>query len=134
MINKILTLTGFQITWLACIIGEYFNLLFLGLIIGIVYLIIFFYFISNKFYAFKICLIFSLIGYCFDSILSINNFYKINSEYTLGYLPIWFIVLWPSFITLFVDVLKFLKYRPILAFFMGFILVPPTYYLGLLLI
>ncbi len=133
MINKILTLTGFQITWFACVFGEYFNLPLLGLIIGILYLFVFFYFISNKFLAFQICLIFSIIGYCFDSLLSINYFYKINSELTFGYLPIWFLVLWPSFITLFVDVLKFLKYRPILAFFMGFILVPPTYFLGFML-
>ena len=37
-----LTLTGYQLTWLACVFGEnYFSQPFLGLYIGIPYLLIF---------------------------------------------------------------------------------------------
>ena len=49
----------------------------------------------------------------------------------VGYLPIWFLVLWPCFTTLFVNVLSFLKNRPFLAFLIGSFLAPPTYYLGI---
>ncbi len=49
----------------------------------------------------------------------------------VGYMPIWFLVLWPSFTTLFVNVLVFLKNYLLLSFFIGAVLAPPTYYLGI---
>ena len=63
--------------------------------------------------------------------LVISELFTIKSNLKVGYLPIWFLILWPSFSTLFVNILSFLKNRPILAFLMGSILAPPTYYLGI---
>ena len=126
-----LVLSGYQITWFFCIFGEYYNLPIIGLFIGIVYLTIFFYFIKERIKAFKICLTFSLIGYVFDTILSFSELFVINSNVVFGYLPIWFLALWPSFTTLFASVLFFLKNRPFLAFLMGATLAPSTYYLGI---
>ena len=48
-----------------------------------------------------------------------------------GYLPIWFLVLWPAFSTLFVDVLSFLKNRPVVAFILGSLFAPLAYYSGI---
>ena len=129
--NIFLTLLGYQLTWLFCVFGEYYNVSLAGLIIGILYLGIFFYFIKYKLRALKICFIFSLIGYLFDSILSFSELFTIESNIKIGYLPVWFLILWPSFSTLFVNILSFLKNRPILAFLMGSIFAPPTYYLGI---
>ena len=127
----ILNLTGFQLTWLFCVFGEYYNFTYIGLFVGIIYLSIFFYLIDNKYTNIKLCLIFSAIGYTFDSLLAFNKLFIINSNIIIGFLPIWFLVLWPCFATLFVYVLTFLKNKPILAFILGAILVPPTYYLGI---
>jgi len=69
--------------------------------------------------------------YLFDSILGFSELFTIKSKIIVGYLPIWFLILWPSFSTLFVNILSFLKNRPILAFLMGSLLAPPTYYLGI---
>ena len=91
----------------------------------------FFYFVKFKIQALKICLLFSFIGYLFDSILGFSELFTIKSSIIVGYLPIWFLILWPSFSTLFVNILSFLKNRPILAFFMGSLFAPPTYYLGI---
>ena len=91
------------------------------------------YFINYKLQALKICLLFSLVGYLFDSILGFSKLFSIKSEILVGYLPIWFLILWPSFSTLFVDVLSFLKNRPIIAFIVGSVFAPPTYYLGITL-
>jgi len=124
------TLTGFQITWLCCVFGEYYNFNFLGLIVGILYLTIFFYF-NNSLNVLKMCFIFSIIGYLFDSFLGITGLLVFKSEIIIGYLPIWFLVLWPSFVTLFVNILNFLKNRPIFAFLVGSIFGPTTYYLGI---
>ena len=129
--NIFLTLLGYQLAWISCVFGEYYNIPLLGLMIGALYLTIFFYYINNKVRALKICLVFSLIGYLFDSILGYSELFTIKSNIKVGYLPIWFLILWPSFSTLFVNILSFLKCRPVLAFFMGSSLAPPTYYLGI---
>jgi hypothetical protein len=129
--NIFLTLLGYQLTWIFCVFGEYYNISLAGLIMGILYLTIFFYFNNYKLRAFKICFVFSLIGYLFDSILGYSKVFQINSNIMVGYLPIWFLILWPSFSTLFVNILSFLKNHPILAFFMGSSFAPPTYYLGI---
>ena len=126
-----LTLLGFQTTWMFCVFGEYYSFPLAGLLVGILYLSIFFYFIDYKIRALKICLLFSFIGYLFDSILGYSELFNLKSNIMFGYLPVWFVVLWPSFSTLFVNVLFFLKNRPLLAFLMGSLLAPPTYYLGI---
>ena len=131
MKNIFLTLTGYQITWLCCVFGEYYNFSFLGLIVGILYLCLFFYFINFKIRALQICLIFSFIGYIFDSLLGYFELFNIKSNIMFGYLPIWFLVLWPSFTTLFVNVLFFLKNYKLLSILLGSSLAPPTYYLGI---
>ena len=129
--NIFLTLLGYQLTWFFSVFGEYYNKTLFGLVIGFIYLSFFFYFINNKLKALKICLIISVIGYTFDSFLGFSEIFKIKSNIIVGYLPIWFLVLWPSFSTLFVDVLSFLKNRPIIAFLIGSLFAPPTYYLGI---
>ncbi len=130
-INIFLILSGYQLTWISCIFGEiYFNS-YLGLIIGFLYLFFFFYFIKDRHRAFKIILLFSLIGYVFDSLIVYFNIYSIKSDIIFLFLPIWFIVLWPSFITLFVSVLTFLRDKKILSIFLGITFAPFTYYLGI---
>ena len=126
-----LTLSGFQLTWISCVFGEYCNFPFFGCLIGSIYLIFFFYFQNDKIKKIKICFIYSLIGYSFDSILSFSQIFVFDSELIVGFLPIWLLFLWPSFTTLFIDILVFLKKRILLAFLIGAILVPPTYYIGI---
>ena len=126
-----LTLSGFQITWLSCVFGEYYHLPLLGLFVGIFYLFLFFYFFKFKFVAIKLCLTISFIGYCFDSLLGFQEIFIIKSSIIFGYLPIWFFVLWLSFSTLFLDVLLFLRHRPLIAFLLGSSFAPPTYYFGI---
>ena len=130
-LNIFLILLGFQLTWMSCVLGEiYFNSYF-GLIVGIFYLLFFFYFNKNKRSAFRVILIFSFIGYGFDSLIVYFNIYNINSDTVVLFLPIWFIALWPSFATLFVDLLIFLKDKKLLSIFLGITFAPPTYYLGI---
>jgi len=129
--NIFLTLLGYQLTWIFCIFGEYYNIPLAGLIMGSLYLFLFFYSINYRLRALKICFVFSLIGYLFDSILGFSELYIIKSKIIVGYLPVWFLILWPSFSTLFVNIFSFLKNRPILAFIMGSSFAPTTYYLGI---
>ncbi|MBI28345.1 MAG: hypothetical protein CMI95_00415 [Pelagibacteraceae bacterium] len=126
-----LILSGFQITWLSSIFGEYYNYPLLGFIVGILYLFIFFRFIKIKTNLLFLYLFFSIIGYTFDTILSYNNLYYFNSAFNVGYLPIWLLTLWLSFNTLLLSVLIFLRNRIILSFILGSILGPLSYYSGI---
>ena len=131
--NIFLTLCGFEMTWFACVIGDYKGFPSLGIILGLIYLTLFFYFSIDRVKAIKTCLKYSVLGIIFDSFLSYSGLYVINSSFMFGFIPIWLVVLWISFSTLFVDILIFLKKRPLISFLAGFILVPPTYYVGIAL-
>ena len=128
---SLFTIIGFKITWLSCIFGElYLNSSLIGFFIGLIYLTFFFYFNVKKYRAFIICFLFSLLGYFFDSMLIYFKLYEINADKYFLFLPIWFIVLWPSFSTLFVNVLSFLENKTLLSFSLGAIVGPLTYYSG----
>ena len=131
--NIFLTLCGFEMTWFACVIGDYKGFPSLGIILGLAYLSLFFYFAKDRLRAIKVCLKYSLLGIIFDSFLSYSGLYVINSSFMFGFIPIWLVVLWISFSTLFVDILIFLKKKLLISFLSGFVLVPPTYYLGIAL-
>ena len=126
-----LTLTGYQLTWLACVFGEdkYSNP-YLGIYTGIFFLALYFYFNQNKFKFLKISLLISVPGYFFDTLMVYFNIYQFNSSIIFLYLPFWMIILWLSFSTLFDEILNFLKKYKILALLLSAILGPLTYYLG----
>ena len=126
-----LTLTGYQLTWLACVFGESkFNQPMLGIYIGVTYLLIFFYLNKNKTRFLKISFLISLPGYLFDSIMVYFSIYIFNTIFIIGTLPIWMMVLWLSFSTLFDEILIFFERFKILGVVMSGFLGPITYYLG----
>jgi len=126
-----LTLTGYQFTWLACVFGESkFNQPMLGIYIGVTYLLIFFYLNKNKTRFLKISFLISLPGYLFDSIMVYFSIYIFDTIFIIGTLPIWMMVLWLSFSTLFDEVLIFFKKFKYLGIILSSILGPFTYYLG----
>ena len=131
--KNIFNLIGFKITWIGCVMGEMYLNSYVGLIVGTVYLFIFFYLEQNKKRAFNIILIFSIAGYVFDSFLSYFELYKINSDINFLFLPIWFLVLWPSFSSLLVNLFSFLKNYLIVSILFGCIFGPLSYYAGIAL-
>ena len=132
--NKIrvfLTLTGYQITWLACIFGgSKLSEPNLGIYVGILYLILYFYFNKNKINFIKISLLISIPGYFFDSIMVYLKIYEFNLNIVFGTLPIWMITLWLSFSTLFDEILIIFKKYKVVGLFLSSLLGPLTYYLG----
>ena len=132
MINQfnLFVLIGFKITWLSCILGEIYINSFFGLIIGVIYLFIFFHYQKNLKRSFYIIIFFSFIGYTFDSFLSFFEIYQIKAQLNFLFLPIWFLVLWPSFSCLLVEIFIFLKNKNILSLLLGGIFGPISYYAG----
>tara|TARA_B100001057_G_scaffold450367_1_gene492384 strand:- start:86 stop:607 length:522 start_codon:yes stop_codon:yes gene_type:complete len=126
-----LVLTGYQLTWLACVFGET-NLSYpmLGFWVGIIYLSIYFYFNQNKQKFIKISLLISVPGYIFDTLLVYFKVYEFETIVKLGTLPLWMIILWLSFSTLFDEILTFFKSYKVLGVILSGILGPLTYYLG----
>ena len=133
MKNIFITLTGFQITWLSCLLGEYYNYYYLGIIVGTIYIALFFIFNKNRIRSLKIISLFSTIGYFFDSFLALFDLFNPISSFYLGSLPIWFVIIWLSFATLFVNVFSFLKNKYFLSFILGSIFGPSAYYFGIII-
>ena len=126
-----LILSGYQLTWMMCVFGEILYKSYLpGLISGTVFVTLVLMNSNNKkrfiLYVFSI----SLIGYLFDSILVNFKIYNFETSLYLGVLPIWMIVLWPSFASLFDEVFVFLSNYKLFAVFLSAILGPLTYYSG----
>ena len=126
-----LVLTGYQITWLACVFGESkFSYSLLGFWVGIIFLIIYFYLSHNKHKLIKILLLISIPGYIFDTLMVYFQIYEFNTVSKFGTLPLWMIVLWLSFSVLFDEILYFFKNYKILGITLSGILGPLTYYFG----
>ena len=126
-----LVLTGYQITWLACVFGETkLSYPMLGLWVGFIYVLTYFYFNLNKQKFIKRSLLISFPGYIFDSLMVYFQIYDFETTVKFGSLPIWMIVLWLSFSTLFDEILTFFKNYKILGIILSGILGPLTYYFG----
>ena len=130
-IKIFLLLTGYQLTWLMCIFGEIiYNSYLQGLFFGMIFIFLVFIYTQNKKRFTIIVFSISIIGYLFDSILVNLNIYIFDTSLTLGFLPVWMLVLWPSFALLFDEVFVFLSKYKLIAMLLSGILGPLTYYSG----
>ena len=130
-IKIFLILSGYQLTWLFCVFGEVLYKSFLpGLISGIFFVLFVFINSKNKKRFLYIVFLISVIGYLFDSILVNFGIYDFNTSFYVGVLPIWMLVLWPSFAILFDEILVFLSKYKMLAILLSATLGPLTYYSG----
>ena len=126
-----LTLTGYQLTWIACVFSESkFNEPLLGVYVGSIYLLIFVYFNKRRIHFLKVSILISVPGYIFDSLIVYFSIYEFNSSFIIGTIPIWMIVLWISFSTLFDEILVFFKNYKYLGILVSGTFAPLTYYLG----
>ena len=130
-IKIFLMLSGYQLTWLMCVFGELlYNSYLLGLICGLLFLTICFINSDNKKKTIQTVLLISILGYLFDTILVFFEIYNFKTSLYIGVLPIWMIVLWPSFAILFDEILIFLSKFKIIAVILSSILGPLTYFAG----
>ena len=130
-IKIFLMLSGYQLTWLMCVFGELlYNSFLPGLICGLLFLTICFINSNNKKKTIQTVLLISILGYLFDTILVFFEIYNFKTSLYIGVLPIWMIVLWPSFAILFDEILIFLSKYKIIAVILSSILGPLTYFAG----
>ena len=130
-IKIFLMLSGYQLTWLMCVFGELlYNSFLPGLICGLLFLTICFINSNNKKKTIQTVFLISILGYLFDTILVFFEIYNFKTSLYIGVLPIWMIVLWPSFAILFDEILIFLSKYKIIAVILSSILGPLTYFAG----
>lgn len=130
-IKAILILSGYQLTWLMCVFGELMYSSYLpGLIFGLFFLFLSFIGSHRKKKFIIILLYISIPGYLFDSALVYLNIYSFDTSFHIGLLPIWMLILWPSFAVLFNEVFKFLEKYKSIAIILSGVLGPLTYYSG----
>ena len=130
-IKIFLMLSGYQLTWLMCVFGELWYSSFLpGLVCGLLFLTICFVNSDNLKKTIQIVFLISFIGYLFDTSLVFFKIYNFQTSLYIGVLPIWMLVLWPSFAILFDEILIFLSKYKIIAAILSSILGPLTYFAG----
>ena len=130
-IKIFLMLSGYQLTWLMCVFGEvWYNSFIPGLICGLLFLAICFVNSDNKKKTTLIVFLISIVGYLFDTFLVFFEIYNFQTSLLIGVLPIWMLVLWPSFAILFDKILIFLSKYKISAVILSSILGPLTYFAG----
>ena len=130
-IKIFLMLSGYQLTWLMCVFGElWYNSFLPGLICGILFLFICYVNSDHRNKTIQIVLSISILGYLFDTILVFFEIYNFQTSLYIGVLPIWMIVLWPSFAILFDEILMFLSKYKIIAVILSSVLGPLTYFAG----
>ena len=124
-------LSGYQLTWLMCVFGElWYNSFIPGLACGLLFLAICFLNSDNTKKTIQIVFLISLIGYLFDTSLVFFDIYNFQTSLNIGVLPIWMLVLWPSFAILFDEILIFLSKFKIISVILSGILGPLTYFAG----
>jgi len=127
----LLILFGYQLTWFMCVFGELlYNSFLPGLLCGLVFLLVCFFNTFNKKKFILIVFSISIIGYLFDTILVLLQIYKFETSFNLGFLPIWMLVLWPSFAILFDEVFIILSKYKLIAILLSSIIGPLTYFSG----
>ena len=125
------TLTGYQLTWLACAFSENkFAQPAGGVYVGVILLFLYLYFCKNKIRFLKIAFLISIPGYLFDSLMVYFSIYKFNTSFVIGTLPIWMPILWLSFSTLFDEILVFFQKIKLIGICLSGLLGPLTYYLA----
>ena len=130
-IKIFLMLSGYQLTWLMCVFGElWYNSFIPGLVCGLLFLVICFVKSDNIKKTTQIVFLISFIGYLFDTSLVFFEIYNFRTSLYVGVLPIWMLVLWPSFAILFDEILIFLSKYKIIAVILSSILGPLTYFAG----
>ena len=130
-IKIFLMLSGYQLTWIMCVFGElWYNSFIPGLICGLLFLAICFVKSDNIKKTTQIVFLISFIGYLFDTSLVFFEIYNFQTSLYIGVLPIWMLVLWPSFAILFDEILIFLSKFKIIAVILSSILGPLTYFAG----
>ena len=131
-IKIFLMLSGYQLTWLMCVFGElWYSSYVPGLVCGLLFLAICFLNSDNIKKTFQIVFFISIIGYLFDTSLVFFGIYNFQTSLYIGVLPIWMLVLWPSFAILFDEILIFLSKYKIIAVMLSSILGPLTYFAGM---
>ena len=130
-IKIFLMLSGYQLTWLMCVFGElWYNSFIPGLVCGLLFLAICFVKSDNIKKTTQIVFLISFIGYLFDTSLVFFEIYNFRTSLYVGVLPIWMLVLWPSFAILFDEILIILSKYKIVAVILSSILGPLTYFAG----
>ena len=130
-IKIFLMLSGYQLTWLMCVFGElWYNSFIPGLVCGLLFLAICFVKSDNIKKTTQIVFLISFIGYLFDTSLVFFEIYNFQTSLYIGVLPIWMLVLWPSFAILFDEILIFLSKYKIISIILSSVLGPLTYFAG----
>ena len=123
-------IVGFQVAWLACILGAANGFPFIGPVVMATSLIAHYYFISSDRNEVKLIIIFTVFGTFVDSLLTLSGLVTYVGYYVPGSViaPLWITAMWST--STVNHSMAWLKDRLMLAFILGFIFGPLSYLTG----
>ena len=126
----IFNVISFYIYWWLCLIGSSRGDFFYGPLAALVYFIIHFFIIDNKYKEFKYIIICMILGILIETLMLQLNFIEyrgyLSSNYNIA--PLWVIVLWMGFGTTVFHSFKWVLGKYKLSFLLGAIFTPVIYF------
>ncbi len=125
-----LNVAFFYVYWWACFFGAANNSYYYGPILVLLYFIIHFYFIRNKFLELKYILFCIILGLLVETLMLRLNFISYNGIFSENFsiAPMWIILLWGGLGSTIFHSFRWMLERFYLAFFLGGLVTPFFYF------
>lgn len=131
--KKFFNILGFQICWWVCVLFSTTRYSYIGAMIMLLYIGFHLLYISDNFKnELKLILITGLIGTIFDSLFIVFNIFNYSSSFSFisFIVPLWITAMWAGFATTLNHSLYWINKNYFIAFLMGFIFGPISYFTG----
>ena len=130
--KKIFNILGFKVSWWACVFGATSDLIYIGPILMLIFLMIHFYLNSSNPAEIKLVFIFAFLGTLIDTLMAYSGMLSYNGLYGQGIIiaPLWITAMWCGFAAMVNHSMAWLKGRWVQALLLGGFLGPVAYKAG----
>ena len=128
---KLFNIAGFQIGWWICILGVKNNLIYIGPLFMLIFIILHLFFISKLKKEYKLIISGSILGIFIDGSFKLTGIIDYVGDSNNSFLaPLWIIAMWAGFSATINHSLFWLKKLNFLSFLLGSIFGPLSYIAG----
>ena len=130
--KKIFNILGFKVSWWACVFGATSDLVYIGPMMMLIFLIIHFYLNSPNPAEIKLVFIFAFLGTLIDTLMAYSGMLSYNGLYGQEIIiaPLWITAMWCGFAAMVNHSMAWSKGRWVLALLLGGFLGPVAYKAG----
>tara|TARA_Y100000590_G_C15454556_1_gene914038 strand:- start:131 stop:658 length:528 start_codon:yes stop_codon:yes gene_type:complete len=132
VVKNIFNIVGFQLSWWGCVLGVKNEMVYLGPILMVIFLILHFYVFTFNYSEIKLIVLFGIIGTLIDSSMAFLGILKYNGIYSPSTViaPLWITAMWCGFTATVNHSLSWLKNRYFSSGLLGAVAGPLSYLAG----